>query len=76
MISGEVAASGLREKVKTLRATDETKRFSKLANELIGHFKINIANADKAQVENLLKKALEMKELATKLQKELEKHGA
>ncbi len=47
---GKVASSGLREKVKRVKSTRNTKRFSKLCNELIGHVeadlgKVNSMNA-------------------------------
>ena len=71
-IIGEVTTSSLRENVKKLKSTADTKRFTKLANELIGHSKINIENASPKQVEELLKKAVEMKELAEKLSKALD----
>lgn len=71
-IIGDVTARSLRDNVKKLKATDDTKRFTKLTNNLIGHSKINIANASAKQVEDLLKQALEMKELADKLSKLLD----
>lgn len=70
-IIGEVTASSLRENIKSLKATEDTKRFTKLANELIGHSKINIDEATAGQVDNLLKKALELKELKQKLQAQI-----
>ncbi len=71
-IIGDVTSSSLRENIKSLKATEETKRFTKLANELIGHSKINIEEATAVQVDNLLKKALELKELKQKLQAQID----
>ena len=61
-----------RENVKQLKSSKETKQFTKLANNLIGHNKINIDDADKSELEKMLKKCLELKDLSVKLQKELD----
>ena len=71
-IIGEVTTSSLRENVKKLKSNNETKRFSKLANDLIGHSRVNVDNASAKQVEDMLRDAIEMKELAEKLTKTLE----
>ena len=71
-IIGEVTSSALRENVKQLKSSKETKQFTKLANDLIGHNKVNIDDADKSELEKMLKKCLELKDLSVKLQKELD----
>ena len=48
-IIGEITTSGLRERVKTLKADADTRRFTKLCNDLIGHVKSNLTTAKKAE---------------------------
>ena len=44
-IIGEITTSGIREKMKQLKASEQTKRFTKLANKYIGHSKFNYEGA-------------------------------
>lgn len=71
-IIGEITTSGLRERVKTLKADADTRRFTKLCNELIGHVKSNLATAKKAETETWLTAALELKDLAKEIEKKLQ----
>lgn len=74
-ITGEITAKGLREKAKQLRADDVTKRFSRLCNELIGHVDKGIDEVTAKEVDEWLKKALELKTLAEKIEEKLAKNG-
>lgn len=62
-IIGEVTASGIRESVKQLKATSETKKFSKLANKYIGHSKINYEESTIKELDKYLKEITEMHNL-------------
>lgn len=66
-ITGEVTTSGLREFVKVLQSDNDTKRFSKLCNNLIGHVSQNLEDAKLTETESWLKDAIELKELMVKL---------
>jgi hypothetical protein len=66
-ITGEVTVSGLREKIKTLEANDDTRKFSKLCNDLIGHVKKNLGNASWSEAQKWLEQAKALKELMIKL---------
>ncbi len=66
-IIGEVTTSGIRESVKQLKATNETKRFSKLANRYIGHSKIDYEKSTPKELDKCLKEIYEMYELSKKL---------
>lgn len=71
-IIGEITTSGLRERVKTLKADADTRRFTKLCNDLIGHVKSNLTTAKKAETETWLSAALELKDLAVVIEKKLQ----
>lgn len=71
-ITGEVAVSGMRESVKELVADSDTKRFSKLCNNLFGHLNMNLENAAYADTERWLNEAIELKELMIKLSAKLD----
>ena len=75
-IVGAVTTSGLRERSKVLKADNDTRRFTKLCNDLIGHFKKDLTKEDKAETEKWLKAALELKELATKIEDKIKKQEA
>ena len=70
-IIGEITTSGLRERVKTIKADVDTRRFSKLCNDLIGHVKMDLAKANKNETEKWLNSALDLKDLATEIEKKL-----
>lgn len=72
-ITGEITVSGLRENVKRLTADDQTKRFSKLCNNLIGHVARCLNDAGLNETEQWLKEALELKELGTVMKRKLDK---
>lgn len=74
-ITGEITAKGLREKAKQLTSNDETKRFSKLCNELIGHVDKGIDEVSPSEVDEWLKKAMQLKELAEKIEARLAANG-
>ena len=42
-VIGYITTSGLRERVKTIKADNDTRRFTKLCNDLIGHVKSDLA---------------------------------
>lgn len=70
-IIGEITTSGLRERAKVLKADTDTRRFTKLCNDLIGHVKTDLANASKVKIEEWLKAALELKNLSVIIEKKL-----
>lgn len=72
-ITGEITVSGLRENVKKLTSDEQTKRFSKLCNGLIGHVNKDLENAGLNETEQWLKEALELRELGTVMKRKLEK---
>ena len=72
-ITGEITVSGLRENVKKLTSDDQTKRFSKLCNSLIGHVNKDLDNAGLNETEQWLKNALELRELGTVMKRKLDK---
>lgn len=71
-ITGEITVSGLRENVKRLTSDDQTKRFSKLCNNLIGHVNKDLDNAGLNETEQWLKDALELRELGTVMKRKLD----
>jgi hypothetical protein len=71
-ITGEITVSGLRENVKKLTSDDQTKRFSKLCNNLIGHVAKDLDNASLQETEQWLKDALELRELGTVMKRKLD----
>lgn len=78
-IIGEITTSGIRENVKKIKADKDTKRFTKLANNLIGHVKDNIKSVNQKELDTWLKDANELKDLAIELQKRIDtetKEGA
>ena len=70
-IVGEITASGIREKMKQLKASTQTKRFSTLANKYIGHSKFNYEEATPKELDKYLKEITEMYDLMKLLKKEL-----
>lgn len=72
-ITAEITVSGLRENVKKLTSDEQTKRFSKLCNNLIGHVNKDLDNACLSETEPWLKDALELRELGTVMKRKLDK---
>lgn len=72
-IIGEVTASGIRERLKKLKTSEQTKRFSKLANKYIGHSKINYETLSLKELDKCLNELTEMQDLMQKLKIELDK---
>lgn len=72
-IIGEVTASGIRERLKNLKTSDQTKRFSKLANKYIGHSKINYEKSSPNELDKCIKELTEMKDLMQILKIKLDK---
>ena len=72
-IVGVVTTKGLRQRSKLLKADNDTRRFTELCNKLIGHVEIDLSKTSKTETENWLKKALELKELAFKIEDKLKK---
>ena len=70
-IIGEITTSGLRERMKVLTADSETRRFTKLCNDLIGHVKTDLEKANKENTEHWLQMAIELKELSEVIKKRL-----
>ena len=70
-IIGEITTSGLRERMKVLTADSETRRFTKLCNDLIGHVKTDLEKANKDNTEHWLQMAIELKELSEVIKKRL-----
>ena len=68
---GEITTSGMREDAKKLKANDQTKRFSKLANKYIGHSKIKFEEATLNELDKYLKEVTEMYDLMKELKKQL-----
>ena len=62
-IIGEITASGIREKIKQLKASEQTKRFTKLANKYIGHSKFDYEKATQKELDKYLKEITEMYDL-------------
>ena len=72
-ITAEITVSGLRENVKKLTSDEQTKRFSKLCNTLIGHVNKDLDNASLNETEQWLKEALELRELGIVMKRKLDK---
>lgn len=72
-IIGEVTASGIRERLKDLKNSDQTKRFSKLANKYIGHSTINYEELSLNELDKCIGDLTEMQDLMQKLKIELDK---
>jgi len=76
-ITGLVTTSGLRERVKAITADAETKRFSRLCNDLIGHVNKDLEKASLAETNQWLEQAIQLKAMMTiieqKLQNEVKK---
>lgn len=72
-IIGEVTASGIRERLKKLKTSEQTKRFSKLANKYIGHSKINYETLSLKELDKCIKELQEMQDIMQKLKIELDK---
>ena len=64
---GEVTASGLRERMKMLKASDDSRRFTKIANVYIGHSKYNYEDETPEELERHLKKITEMYDLMKRI---------
>ncbi len=62
-IIGEITASGIREKMKQIKASEQTKRFTKLANKYIGHSKFDYEEATPKELDKYLKEITEMYDL-------------
>lgn len=63
-IIGEVTASGIRESAKQLKATTDTKEFSKLANKYIGHSKFIYEELTPKELDKCLKEITRMHDLS------------
>ena len=72
---GEITTSGMREEAKKLKANEQTKRFSKLANKYIGHSKIAFEQATQSELDKYLKEIVEMYDLMKELKKQLVKES-
>lgn len=72
---GEITTSGMREEAKKLKANEQTKRFSKLANKYIGHSKIAFEQATQSELDKYLKEIAEMYDLMKELKKQLVKES-
>lgn len=70
-IIGDVTASGVREEIKKLKSSKESKRFSKLANNYIGHSTIVFDKATPKELDKYLKDITEMQDLMKMLLKEI-----
>ncbi len=70
-IIGDVTTSGLRERAKKLVSDPDTKRFSKLCNDLIGHVEKSLDSVDMDTVIKWEKDALELKQLSIVIEKKL-----
>lgn len=71
-IYGEVIASAIREKIKKLKADDDTKRATKLINELMAHAQKGIEEVSIQQLDSLLRKATELQDLMKVLKNKLD----
>lgn len=71
-IYGEVIASAIREKMKALKKDDDTKRATKLINDLMAHAQKDIEDMSMLQIDNLLQKATELQNLKKKLKNKLD----
>jgi len=72
-IIGEVTSKGLRERSKELVSDENTKKFSKLCNKLIGHVDKDIDKADLEELEEWQKDAYELLELSKLIEEKLSK---
>lgn len=72
-ILGEVAASGIREKIKRFKADDDTKRATKLMNDLMAHAQKGLDEMSMPQLDNLMQKAVELQDLKKKLEIKLDR---
>ena len=70
-IIGEITASGIREKMKQIKASEQTKRFTKLANKYIGHSKFDYEEATPKELDKYLKEITEMYDLMKVLKNSL-----
>ncbi|MDR2847277.1 MAG: hypothetical protein LBV22_02975 [Mycoplasmataceae bacterium] len=68
---GQITASGIRQRVKSLGNRTDTKTFSKLANDLIGHEQHDMNKFSLDELQNRLTKVTTMYDLYLKLNKEL-----
>lgn len=71
-IYGEVAASAIRENVKKLKADENTKRATKLINDLMAHPQKDIEEMSMQKLDNLLQKAIELQNLMKILKNKLD----
>ena len=71
-IIGEITASGIREKKKELKASEITKKFTKLANNYIGHSKLEYETMDLKELDKHLKKLNEMYDIMKELKKQID----
>lgn len=67
-ILGEVAASGIRERIKKLKADDDTRRATKLMNDLMAHAQKGLDEMSMLQLDNKLAQAKELHDLKKKLE--------
>ena len=68
MIIGKVTSSGMREKRKRLAYSDETREFTKLANQHIGHANDDIIALPLEEIKKRIIEAQRMQQLATILE--------
>ena len=71
-IYGEVAASAIRENIKKLKSDGDTKRVTKLINDLMAHPQKDIEDMNMQKLDNLLRKATELQDLMKKLKNKLD----
>lgn len=70
-IIGDVTTKNLRERSKALKSDEDTKKFSKLCNELIGHGTEDINDLDEEDLLKLEKKAFELERLSKIIEEKL-----
>ena len=72
-ITGRVTTSGLRERVKAITADAETKKFTRLCNDLIGHVNKDLESATMTETNQWLIQAMQLKELMPIIEEKLKK---
>ena len=70
-IIGDITTKNLRERSKALKSDEDTKKFSKLCNELIGHGTEDINDLDEDELLKLEKKAFELERLSKIIEEKL-----
>lgn len=70
-IVGDITTRGLRESAKKLKADNDTKKFSKLCNKLIGHVSNDIDKVSHKELKNWLSEAIILQELSKVIDKKI-----